>query len=356
MTAQLAHSFTDPKSQKCYYLNQDVFEIATTQCEDENILNINSLTNMINVCDFLICPTLVNALIRLFVEKSKELPEDKFNHFSENSVSCFKKHLKRKELRNKIYTYIPECNVIDYIILNNGLLPIHNNQIDLSGITNKAKLTTLDGLEIIATNTDVSLITAIDLGSNYLSLTDNFTILQKLPNLRMLILASNQLIQLPDNIFSKFNQLQTLDLRNNNLSQLPENIFHALTQLQRLYLNYNQLTELPQHIFDNLLSLTELSLRHNKLTQLPENIFDSLAHLQDLRIDYNQLTSLLENVFHKLGVLRILHLNNNKLSKLPENIFDYLFNLEELDLANNPLSYLSEKIVSFINRLNQQED
>ncbi len=353
---QSARSFTDQKSQKCYYLNQDVFEITFNICKERNALTTDILIKMIGACDFLICNTLLNTFTKIFVDKSKELTVNhtyNFADFPENSASFFRKHLKRKTLGIKLNTYIPECNIIDYIILTNGLLPIINNQIILNGLP-IAKLTSLDGLEMVAHNINASFIVAIHLGDNYLTLTSNFISLQNFPNVSVLNLSNNQFIQLPENIFNKLDQLQALYLNHNQLIQLSKNIFNNLVQLNELGLDNNSLVELPENIFNSLTALTDLYLNNNQLTQLSKNIFNNLHQLQLLYLDHNKLITLPENIFNNLHLLQLLHLDHNKLTTLPENIFNNLAQLQELSLDNNPFVSLPEKIVQLLYWLNPE--
>jgi Leucine-rich repeat (LRR) protein len=68
-----------------------------------------------------------------------------------------------------------------------------------------------------------------------------------------------------------------INLSSENLTNLPENIFNNLTQLQGLYLSYNKLINLPENIFNNLTQLQELYLDNNNLTTIPEKIFNNLT-------------------------------------------------------------------------------
>ena len=354
---QSARSYTDPQSQKRYYLNQDVFDITVRMCRERNSINITILTKLINTCDFLMCPTLLNALTRQFVEGSKKLIQGGFyifDKFSTNSgaVPYLEKHLKRMILSTKLNRYILECNAIDYVIIM-GVLPINNNQILLDNSQNRIKLTSIDGLEIVAHTIDKLSITSIDLSDNYLTLTHNFTALKFFPNIQELNLSHNQLTELPENIFNNLNQLQILWLSGNQLTQLPENIFNNLNQLQILWLNGNQLTQLPENIFQKLIQLQTLWLSGNKLTQLPENIFNNLNQLEELSLSHNQLIQLPTNIFNNLNQLTELHLSNNKLTQLPENIFNNLNQLQILDLDDNELAELPDNIQQLLDRLNE---
>ena len=94
---------------------------------------------------------------------------------------------------------------------------------------------------------------------------------EEILNLQILHLCSNQLKEVPKEIFTLIN-LQELYLYNNQLTEVPKEIF-TLINLQELYLSNNQLTKVPKEIF-TLINLQYLYLSHNqlKIDQVPENL------------------------------------------------------------------------------------
>lgn len=353
---QSGRFFVDPKTQKRHYLNHDMFERVYNICKEQKALNTNTLIQMMGACDYLICPTLLNIFVRIFVDKSKELTinhDYNLEEFSHNIIRLLSKHFKRKTLGIKLNRYIPECTVTDYIILIGGALPLVNNQIILTGLPNQTKLTTLDGLEMLVPHMNASSITAINLSNNCLALTHDFTSLKNFPNTAILNLNNNHFIQLPENIFDALDQLQILDLSHNKLIQLSEHIFNNFLQLQRLELGHNQLTELPHNIFNNLNGLRRLDLNHNKLTNLPANIFNNLNELQILSLNNNALTQLSPTMFNNLNQLQILDLQFNQLTVLPTDIFNNLGWLQALNLSYNKLTQLSATIFNNLVQLTE---
>ena len=111
-------------------------------------------------------------------------------------------------------------------------------------------------------------------------------------------------------------KLEVLVLANNQLTDLPESI-GLLANLQELYLSANQLTVLPESI-GLLANLQALCLSGNQLTVLPESI-GLLVNLQMLWLHNNRLTTLPKNI-GLLVNLQMLWLNNNRLTTLPKNI------------------------------------
>ncbi|ETL39944.1 hypothetical protein L916_08767 [Phytophthora nicotianae] len=127
-----------------------------------------------------------------------------------------------------------------------------------------------------------------------------------LVQLEVLLLNSNQLVQVPKSI-EKCSHLTVLDMSNNQLTTLSDEV-SALASLERLTLHHNALCELPDTI-GSLTHLQELDLAHNRLLALPDSI-GMLHNLETLNLFSNQLR-LLPTEFGSLGQLRHLDLNNN---------------------------------------------
>jgi hypothetical protein len=94
------------------------------------------------------------------------------------------------------------------------------------------------------------------------------------PHTSFLLLAGNQLHQVPDSL-TQLVHLQDLNLSGNFLQELPAGM-SALTALTMLSLHGNQLQQLPQQGWQQLASLKEVTLQGNGLRQLP----DSFAQLR----------------------------------------------------------------------------
>jgi Leucine-rich repeat (LRR) protein len=338
------------------YLNKDVANITLQKIKQHNLYSLDGLKRIISICDFLICPTVLNACAKIVIEDQIPLMKQKikiFDHFSNNSgvIPFLEKHSKRMDFGAKIRTYIPEFSVFDYIILN-GIPNIEPECYVFSG----EHLTSLDGLEplTLLLSQQFSQVTIISFSYNYLNLAD-LTQLQKffshLTQLRELSLLENELTELPKNIFNNLTHLQILLLDHNKLIQLPENIFDNLIQLRVLRADHNQFSQLPKNIFNNLIQLQTLALNNNELTQLPENIFDNLTQLQMLYLYNNHFRQLPKNIFNNLTQLQLLHLNHNELNQLPKNIFDNLTRLRMLYLNDNVFSQLPDHIFDNLTEL-----
>lgn len=86
-----------------------------------------------------------------------------------------------------------------------------------------------------------------------------------LTNLRRLDLSNNQLVTLPENIFSNFTQLTALILSYNHLECMSDSSLAALKRLRVLSLHGNNFSTIPYGAFKDLISLTHLALGGNPL-------------------------------------------------------------------------------------------
>ena len=98
-------------------------------------------------------------------------------------------------------------------------------------------------------------------------------------------LSSTDLRRLPHHFGLYFPNLKRLLLANNQLDELPNTMQH-LAQLEELFLGNNELAHLPDQF--GLRNLTVLSAPHNRLTQLPTTI-QSCVRLERLDLTGNPM-------------------------------------------------------------------
>ncbi|CAF1094746.1 unnamed protein product [Rotaria magnacalcarata] len=160
-----------------------------------------------------------------------------------------------------------------------------------------------------------------------------------------IILASNFLSYLPNNIFQPFSStLINLNLQHNQFRSLFNNYFlRHLEQLRTLDLSKNQLHELHKQDFTDLRRLETLILRENKLTCIPYAIFSRCRTITTLDLSDNQISIMDPNAFRSLYRLKTLLLSNNPLGQrlLTHQLMEPIKNLEYLDLENTQLNDLS---------------
>lgn len=162
----------------------------------------------------------------------------------------------------------------------------------------------------------------------------------KLDKLEKLVLASNELRELPDSIYGLIN-LKELDLSNNGLESLSLKI-RQLKHLQKLKLSMNRLVEIPASIGE-LSELTQLDLMSNQIRGLPEGI-GALSKLEYLGLRSN-LVSGLPASMAKLKRLNNLDLTANRLKEVPDFVYGFR-TLQRLYLSNNEIQKLSPLVGS----------
>lgn len=206
-----------------------------------------------------------------------------------------------------------------------------------------------------------------------------------LPNLKQLSMRSNQLEQLPADMFTEVPQLTELDLRQNRLTSLPDNLLAGLTQLETLDLSLNGLLHLPDTLLKDQRQLRYLNLGYNRLTSLNDKVFENLKALNTLHLEYNRLRiieknafmahgqtlseldlshnnlSFGDNVMYENGIalvgwytpilnlekITILNLSHNAIGKLFKGFDDYMADLHTVDLSHNAIESLDFAQLSF---------
>ncbi|XP_029017700.1 leucine-rich repeat-containing protein 17 [Betta splendens] len=126
----------------------------------------------------------------------------------------------------------------------------------------------------------------VEAGEKYLDCQDRqlTSVMQDWPkDIHHLLLASNKIQVLRDNMFSQFTQLKSLDLQQNDISLVEEGAFSGLSQLTTLLLQHNRLKTATEEILLPLPRLAYLRLYDNpwschclldslvRLLQVPSN-------------------------------------------------------------------------------------
>lgn len=158
--------------------------------------------------------------------------------------------------------------------------------------------------------------------------------LEGFPKLERLILSSNNVHNLTNDLFTDKPQLTWLDLRANSV-RLRLDTFQNSSNLTVLELGQNHITNLEPGVFDKLTKLSLLNLWQNKLTKIEPGTFDKLTSLASLDINSNELTTLSEEVFSNLTNLQILNLSSNNFTTLPAKIFQSNKKLDTVTMYGN---------------------
>ena len=142
----------------------------------------------------------------------------------------------------------------------------------------------------------------------------------KLVNLRVLMLDTNGIVQVPAEV-CLLTSLERLSCSNNHLESLPDT-FSSLKNMKSLHLANNAFEKFPVPIME-LPNLIFLDLSDNKVEELPDNI-SKLKDLQTLILFLNNLSHLPDSIC-EMPNLRCLWLGNNNLKKLPRNFGNLRF-------------------------------
>ncbi|KAJ8354070.1 hypothetical protein SKAU_G00216370 [Synaphobranchus kaupii] len=136
-----------------------------------------------------------------------------------------------------------------------------------------------------------------------------------LPSLRLLDISNNRLLSFSPEAFFVNNNLQELNLSRslynysyiNEISNLLQN---GTSRLSRLDLSHNDLLYLPENIFSNLWNLSRLDLRNNSLVSIRNGTLRNL-HLQKLDLRENSLRELRNSTLAELSLQQGIWLGGN---------------------------------------------
>lgn len=156
-----------------------------------------------------------------------------------------------------------------------------------------------------------------------------------LANLKVLNLRGNRLVTFSDGAFARgASNLTHLDLRGNRLTRVSS--LRTLTSLTDLLLSSNQLAGLPEDLFRNVTSLENVDLSGNKLARLPERIFAELRGIKTIHLHNNRLSRLESRLFQDQEFIQQLYLSDNQLQNLPLGLLDHFALPHMLRLHGNP--------------------
>ncbi|KAG8014013.1 Carboxypeptidase N subunit 2 [Nibea albiflora] len=181
---------------------------------------------------------------------------------------------------------------------------------------------------------NISQLTELHLEGNKISeLADN--IFFALTKLKVLNLRGNRLTTFSDKVFGfKGSNLKELNLKGNRLTELSS--LSSLTSLTNLVVSSNQLSNLPEDIFRNVTVLEYLDLSENQLISLPEMIFQDLFSLTVIHLNNNNLSKVDAKQFEDQVLIQQLYLSDNQLETLPLGLLDSFATQFIVRLQGNP--------------------
>uniref|UniRef100_UPI0037E95B5A carboxypeptidase N subunit 2 n=1 Tax=Semicossyphus pulcher TaxID=241346 RepID=UPI0037E95B5A len=159
-----------------------------------------------------------------------------------------------------------------------------------------------------------------------------FSVLTKL---KVLNLRGNLLTTFSDEVFGfKASNLKEVNLKGNRLIELSS--LSSLTSLTDLTLSSNQLSNLPEDIFRNVTTLENLDLSENQLASLPETIFRDLFAIKTIHLNKNSLRKVEANLFEDQLLIQQLYLSDNRLETVPLGLLDPFIMQFTVRLHGNP--------------------
>jgi Leucine-rich repeat (LRR) protein len=160
-------------------------------------------------------------------------------------------------------------------------------------------------------------------------------ILHDLHNIDQLLLADNNMSDIPQGISQKADNLTTLDLQQNVITHIQQSFFEGLTSVRSLELNNNSIVSIEKSSFAAMPKLKSLNLKFNNLTSISPESLIGLGNLSILTLSYNDITNLSKSNFEAAPGLAKLFLANNSLEEVNMDSFHGLSQLEILQLEDN---------------------
>eukprot|EP01135_Chromosphaera_perkinsii_P004493 Nk52_evm17s284 gene=Nk52_evmTU17s284 len=154
-----------------------------------------------------------------------------------------------------------------------------------------------------------------------------------LPDLVVLDMHQNHLLGIPRTI-NLLRNLCILDVSHNSIANLPKELF-CLSNLQVLLLSNNCLSFLAEEL-GQLRSLQKLDISRNKLSRVCTNL-GTLPNIVSLNVSHNHLTRLPREM-QEMVMLKELIINDNEIDQLPDSI-GMLPRIEIVEARNNKLQY-----------------
>ncbi|XP_042354161.1 carboxypeptidase N subunit 2 [Plectropomus leopardus] len=153
--------------------------------------------------------------------------------------------------------------------------------------------------------------------------------------LKVLNLRGNLLTTFSDKVFGfSAPNLKELNLKCNRLTELSS--LSSLTSLTDLIVSSNQLSDLREDVFRNVTTLENLDLSENQLTLLPEGIFHDLVSIKAIHLHKNNLSKVDAKLFEDQVLIQQLYLSDNQLESLPYGLFEPFLIQHTVRLHGNP--------------------
>ncbi|XP_046592857.1 protein artichoke isoform X1 [Neodiprion lecontei] len=181
---------------------------------------------------------------------------------------------------------------------------------------------------------------SIDLSHNHIHYIRG--VFSKLPDLKELFLAENNILEIPPEAFAGSTSLSVVYLQQNAIRRIDPQGLATLNQLAQLHLSGNYIEKIPRDFLGHCENLSTLSLDGNNIRELEVGTFAKVKQLRELRLQDNQITEVKRDVFTPLPSLLELHLQNNAITDMETGALRSLHSLQHVNLQGNLLAVLGD--------------
>ena len=138
--------------------------------------------------------------------------------------------------------------------------------------------------------------------------------LWQLPNLKILDLGLNDIVEIPFGAFKNISTLQRLYMNDNEIRVVHDGAFEGLHVLSMLNLAYNAIVILPDYFLKDMKVLTSLFLEENSLSFLNDELFADTCELANLVLSGNRFVGFNDTVFDPIySSLKTVDISGNVL-------------------------------------------
>jgi hypothetical protein len=185
---------------------------------------------------------------------------------------------------------------------------------------------------------DMPLLTEVNLWDNKLTSLSVESIKSMSPSVSRLELQTNQITELPEGVFEKFNNLSLLNLAQNNLTSLDSTLL-KLTSVKSLQLYFNAIKFLNMQGVKNLNNLYVVA---NGLTSFNASEI-GITSCQQIDVTKNKLES-----FNLTGIenLQIVQMAKNNLTTISEDMFPENFEPTSMAFDNNQIKSIEKRFIT----------
>ncbi|KAJ1736256.1 cysteinyl-tRNA synthetase [Coemansia biformis] len=213
-----------------------------------------------------------------------------------------------------VFLYAQANKIVSLNMSKNPGLNFPADFVQLCGNMRELRLSTCQFSRFPASIQHFPHLTFLDLSGNDINRVHSAP-LDRLSQLKTLMLRNNRLVDLPDSL-ARLCSLRVLNVSNNNLSTFPL-VVTRINSLEELDISFNRIPTIPDAI-ESLVNLVRLNVMGNALTGgLPAGL-GQLSKLEELDVRQNRLQDF--GVLSKLAGLKLLYTESNMATRARMNL------------------------------------